>query len=659
VKTSTPPTVRSRPPALIGLVAVVGALGLAVVAHSLYTLPETPYPLGWLGVGALAVIAGSFALKVPGVPVYLSISDTFFITSALLFGPAPATLTIAADSLAMSWRRGNAPHQLLFNSTSCAVSLWAAAQVFFWLTGTGPLIDEVAPPGPVMILALGLLATVYFALNSGLVATAVAMQKRVAIFPFWRQHFAVVALSHFAAASTSFFLIVMVVYVSALALVAVLPLIVIFYLAMRSWLGRLDDAQLHVAKVNKLYLSTVSALSTAIEAKDGVTSEHVHRVQAYAMGLARELKITDKLTLQAIEAAALLHDTGKLAIPEHILNKPGKLTASEFETMKTHVDVGADILSSIDFPYPVVPIVRAHHENWDGTGYPNRVRGEDIPIGARILSVVDCFDALTSDRPYRPAMSDGDALGIIVDRRGTMYDPEVVDTFVRVYRDIAPSAAPMPQLQVALGQIRRAHAPTAAPPPVERGAAEPGPIGATEELLAFVSLARLASRTPTVTDIGGLAWGHIRHVVPGASLALFTLDGARQTLTAQYTAGPASSRLAGLAIGFGDRLTGWAALNGRSVLNSDARLDLSPEVLGDLRSALALPLVSDGVVVGMMTLYSPETFAEDRSRMLEMISPHLAVAVASALAHQEATASAGMDTDRGPLRAELRVVARR
>ena len=159
-------------------------------------------------------------------------------------------------------------------------------------------------------------------------------------------------------------------------------------------------------------------------------------------------------TRQAIEAAALLHDTGKLAIPEHILNKPGKLTASEFETMKSHVDIGADILSSIDFPYPVIPIVRAHHECWNGSGYPAGLRGEEIPIGARILAVVDCFDALTSDRPYRPAMTAAEADAILLERRGTMYDPRVVDTFLRVRHEI-PIAAPTPQLQKALGSLRR------------------------------------------------------------------------------------------------------------------------------------------------------------------------------------------------------------
>src|SRR5438094_7979336 len=151
----------------------------------------------------------------------------------------------------------------------------------------------------------------------------------------------------------------------------------------------------------------------AIDAKDQITHGHIRRVQIFAVGLAKEMGVTESAQIKAIEAAALLHDMGKLAVPEYILNKPGPLTTAEFEKMKLHASVGADILSAIEFPYPVVPIVRHHHENWDGSGYPIGLRATDIPIGARILSVVDCFDALTSDRPYRPRLADEDALTIL------------------------------------------------------------------------------------------------------------------------------------------------------------------------------------------------------------------------------------------------------
>lgn len=381
-RTSVPSAVTHTSTDSLGrFVAAVSVAGFLAITHAIATLPATPHPIEWAVFGALAMIAGSFALRVPGVPAHISVSDTFHITSVLLFGPAPATAAIAVDSFIISWRRQHSANRMLFNTANNALALWAAAHAFYGLAGIAPLVDNLDTPPGALVLPLAVLAALYFLINSGLTALAVALERGQSAVRLWRQHFAVISLSHFAAASASFFLIIVVRFASLWALGAVLPLLAIFYLAMRSWLGRLDDAEQHVAKVDRLYLSTIEALSTAIEAKDGVTSSHIHRVQSYALGLAAALGITDQLTIKAIQAAALLHDTGKLAVPEHILNKPGKLTAAEFETMKLHVDVGADILSSIDFPYPVVPIVRCHHENWDGSGYPRGVRGEDIPIG--------------------------------------------------------------------------------------------------------------------------------------------------------------------------------------------------------------------------------------------------------------------------------------
>src|SRR5258708_21472105 len=211
----------------------------------------------------------------------------------------------------------------------------------------------------------------------------------------------------------------------------------------RSPLSTRLDSELHIAQLNVL-VSTVDTLSTAIDARDDVTPRHVRRVQHGTLALARELGVTDEDTLCGLEAAALLHDTGKIAVPEHILNKPGRLTVAEFETMKRHAPIGAQILASIEFPYPVAPVVRHHHENWDGTGYPDGLKGEEIPLGARILSVVDCFDALTSDRPYRGRMTAPQAVQIIVERRGIQYDPAGGDALVACYERIMPprDAAP-------------------------------------------------------------------------------------------------------------------------------------------------------------------------------------------------------------------------
>lgn len=183
-------------------------------------------------------------------------------------------------------------------------------------------------------------------------------------------------------------------------------------------------------------LPIIEALARALAARDGATHAHSRRVQRYAVALAGEISISEDRTLAAIDAAALLHDIGKLGIPDRLLDKPGPLTPDEYDHVKLHAIIGADILSAVAFPGPLAVIVRHHHENWDGTGYPDGLRGEAIPIGARVLSIVDCYDALTSDRPYRRALSHGCAVAIIHDHSGTMYDPQIVDAFLRIVQRV-------------------------------------------------------------------------------------------------------------------------------------------------------------------------------------------------------------------------------
>jgi len=189
-------------------------------------------------------------------------------------------------------------------------------------------------------------------------------------------------------------------------------------------------------KLDESSRSVIEALARAMNTRDNFTYPHAQRVQRYAAVLAIEACAGDLRMLEAINAAALLHDIGKLGIPDRLLQKPGPLTSDEYDQVKQHAILGADILSAMAFPGPLALIVRHHHENWDGTGYPDGLRGDAIPLGARVLAIVDCYDAITSDRPYRRALPHDRAAAMILERRGTMYQPEISDAFFRVIGDL-------------------------------------------------------------------------------------------------------------------------------------------------------------------------------------------------------------------------------
>ena len=611
-------------------VAAVTALGLFAIAQSVTTLLTVPRPAEWLLMSVLAVAFGRLALRVPGVKVHASMSDTFLFTSAMLFGPAPATVAMATDGFILSWRRGHSADRMLFNAANPALSLWLGAQGFFAALGRAPLAGE-ALSLEMIVGPLALMGGLHFLLHSGLTATAAALERGTKPFQMWREHFAVLGLSHAASASAALVLALLAAKMGVLALAAVAPLVAIVYLGLKSRFGRLADAEQHVKQVDQLYMSTIQALSSAIDAKDGVTSSHIRRVQTYSVALAKALGVSATEEVKAIEAAALLHDTGKLAVPEHILNKPGKLTAAEFEAMKLHVDVGADILATIEFPYPVVPIVRAHHENWDGTGYPRGVKGEAIPIGARILSVVDCYDALTSDRPYRPAMTQVQATDILLERRGTMYDPAVVDAFLKLLPSLGAVVDMEPNLGRAMHRLaaaREAAPAVPTPPPAVLPTARPmAPQAALE------SVARLVSGPPRITDVASLMAVDLRALVPDAEFVFFVTSPGGEKVVAEYVTRGGLLDPGYDAIPLGERVSGWVAANRQQIINSDARLDLGPTAAGtSLLFCVATPLVCEGRTTGVLTAYADSALSAESARRLSEVAPQVAQVIA-AVAH--------------------------
>jgi putative nucleotidyltransferase with HDIG domain len=581
----------------------IAVIGVFAVLHSVASLIKGPVGVEWLVLAGLTVVTGSFSIKVPKVNARISASDAFVFSAILLFGANVATIIVAVETLILtSWQPGRSRSlpRAMFNVSAGAISVWVAAQTFAALTPPGARLEAIRLQE--LLMPVVALALTYFAVNSWLVAVALGFERKTSAWHVWRQHFTWLSLNYLAGASLALLLVTYTRGLNLTAVGVIVPLLVIIYLTQRTSLARVDDAQKHLAQLNQLYLSTIETLAMAVDAKDQITHGHIRRVQVYAVELAKRLGVADEGQLKALETAALLHDMGKLAIPEHILNKPGKLTTAEFDKMKRHADIGADLLSSIRFPYPVVPIVRHHHESWDGTGYPSKISGTDIPLGARILSVVDCFDALTSDRPYRPRLTPEEAFSIIRDRRGTMYDPIVVDTFVAVYSDIAPSAT-------LAGQQARSLVPSLYAAVDDEGSDKP--LRDIRENAAQAStLAEFERELERRQGLAGsfeIVTQYVRLLTPATACAFYRYAMETDSLVCTYAAGDGSHVLIGLTMKNGERVTGWVAANGRIIMNSDAALDLSEvahQFDPSLRSTMAAPIVNRGKVLGVLTAYA-------------------------------------------------------
>lgn len=601
----------------------------------------------------LAVITGLSAwarLRMPVVPISFSIADSFTITTALLFGPSAGIIVVALEGLVVSLRITHTKayvQRVLFNTAAPALAMGCAASTFFQLAGVGPLVDAITSVGA-LILPLGAFAAVFFLVNTALVAVAIACDQGLNPVTLWREHFVGLWLTYFGGAAVAALMIALInsrqQEFLILALVAPIPFIL--YATFKAVVGRMEDRVGHLDEVTRMHLATIETLAHAIDAKDQVTHGHIRRVQHYAVGLARALAVADE-DLKAIEAASLLHDIGKLAVPEHILNKPGPLTPAEFDQMKQHARIGADILSMVNFPFPVVPLVRHHHENWDGKGYPDGLKGDAIPLGARILSVVDCFDAITSDRPYRPALPLDHALKTLRSRSGTMYDPQIVERFIAIQPALAHEL-PGP-LEEAFETITHA----------ARGVPEASSTSLAERdvMSGLFELGRAIGAATDARSALGAAHGVLRRLMPASTTALYALDAGSDTLTIVAAAGAHGAALEGLSMPRGQRLTGWVAANLRTIVNSDAALDLGNLVV-TLQpmpvTCLSTPISLNGDVRGVLTIYSgsSEPFTSAHELVAEVTASGLASLMASAGARHENGYLAA-----GPLRSQgLRLV---
>src|SRR5438445_1149157 len=633
-----------------GFISVVTAAGVCVLGWGVVNWSSRE-PAKFFCYLLVALLASRLKVHLPGITGTMSVNFLFILLGVVELS-LPETLAIGCAAILVQCFHHDRPQfvQVVFNVCGSAWAIAAAYQVYYLTTlrahGTNFSLQGIAA------------ACAYFVANTVPVATVISLTEHKSLRKiysecyFWSLPYYLMGAG--VAGLVSYFNRMVAWQTSLL----VLPAVYLIYRSYRLYLAKLENEKKHVEEMANLHLRTIEALALAIEAKDHTTHDHLQRVRVYAIEVAKELKISPP-EMEALHAAALLHDIGKLAIPEHIISKPGRLTPEEFEKMKIHPVVGAEILERVRFPYPVVPIVRSHHEKWDGTGYPFGLRGEEIPIGARILSAVDYLDALASDRQYRRALPLEEVIQRLAAESAKSFDPKVVDVLKKRYLHLEKLVEDQFGHEVASKlstdmKVERGLAPAAG---FEDITVKDLP-GQEANFLSSIAAARQEAQTlfELSQDLGAsLSLGEtlsvfsvkLRRLVPYDAIAIYVKRNAE--LIPEYVNGDNFRLFASLRIPLGQGLSGWVAQNKKPIINGNPSVEPGylndPTKFSTLRSALAIPLEGLAGVVGVLALYHAErdNFTSDHLRILLAISSKMALAIENALKYEQAESSATTD----------------
>jgi len=563
---------------------------------------------------AVACLASGMKVVLPSINGTMSTNFLFVLIGVVELSRSETVVMACAGIVVQTfWHAVNRPRpvQIAFNTASMALASTAAFE-FYHLD----LFRASTLEMPILLL---LAASVFFLANTLPVAVVIALTEWKAVWPVWKNGYFWSFPAYLVGAAVAAFIDLIGRYVGWQTSILLLPVLYLIHNTHRLHVEKLREAKLQAEKEKKhseemsaIHLRTVEALALAIEAKDGTTHDHLERVQIYALEVAKELGLSTE-EMEAVRAASILHDIGKLAVPEYIISKPGKLTPAEFEKMKIHPVVGAQILEQVQFPYPVAPIVRSHHEKWDGTGYPDGLRGEEIPVGARILAAVDCLDALASDRQYRRALPLNEAMGVLIRDSGKHFDPRIVQILERRYVELehmakhSSQADDRPKLLTDLK--------------IERGAAPAAGFACEGDSTA--DLNRLNTQLQDNGEFRTLA-KNLQVAIGFDAFAIFhEIDGHMKPV---FTQGPAAWLIAKLNVPVGKGLVGWVVENHKPILNGNPTVEPGyPDSITNhagLSSALAVPLESESGPTGVACLYriQRDAFHRDHLRMLQTLS---------------------------------------
>jgi len=622
-----------------GLRVHVTAVVIAGAAVLAICLPQVrlDQPVLFLALIVLSSATAALNLQLPMMAnsSTLSVSYAVDFASLLLIGPHATMLVAAVGALSHSYlNQVRTPvHRTLFNMAALVLAVEGAG-VALHLLASGPAAGIVAMAGPIVAAA-----TAYFLINTALVATAMALSTKEPVAAIWRAHFLGSAPGYLVGAGGA----VLAVWIVSRGGFWMAPLtfapVYLTYRTYKVYMGRIEDERRHVRQTSDLHLATIEALARAIDAKDQPTQSHIRRVQLYAARLAKAAGLSAD-EIQGVKTAALLHDIGKLAVPEHILSKPGPLTQEEFQKIRIHPQVGAEIIAAVPFPYPVAPLILSHHERWDGKGYPQGLGGEEIPIGARILTVVDYYDAVTTERPYHRALNQESAIAVLKHEAGRALDPRLVTTFV----DMLPSLVAEYALEDPAAEATTevvpvtSGAPRAVLPPKSGNAFENIAL-AHREIYALYEIAQAMGTSLGVSDTMALISSKLSKLVPWSGCALFLYEPEDERLRCRFATGVDAPRLLNATLAVGQGLAGRVAEHRRSLLNGDPRVTFDAAGIGAtvLKTGLVCPLYFDDSFLGCLALYHtiPNYYAEDHRRLIERVAEQAGAVIHNSIVFEQ------------------------
>jgi diguanylate cyclase (GGDEF)-like protein/putative nucleotidyltransferase with HDIG domain len=652
-------------------IALVSA-GALIVAWALsQCLSFTPSQgLQFLALASFVVLSSSLPIRIPNTSASITGGDAFIFLGAILLGVPAAIVLGAADALFSSLRTsGRATSWLAAPATMSLTVIVSATGFYFLLNAYAGITRYPVSMSNLtfeqLLVPLGAMALLQYVFNGMLIATLHALKEGISIWKFWRDGYLWTSWTFFTAAIVTALLYQAMQSYGLIYVLLSVPVIGAIFATYKIYFERMNEQSRETAELARLHLATVEALATAIDAKDQTTHCHIRRVQLYAARLGEILHLTAS-EIEALRAGAMLHDIGKLAVPDHILNKPGKLTTAEFERMKVHTVVGAQILERIDYPYPIIPIVRSHHERWDGLGYPDGLRGDEIPWTARIFAVVDCFDSVREDRPYRRGMTCEEASAMLLRGAGTHFDPKVVELFLKhlpqfeaeivelgldqhgfTSREAEPRA-----LVEASGANHAAAASAAVQSFNPKRFTAPAYLeqikSAHREVYALYEIASTFGASLEIADLSQILVNKAGHMVPFDTCAVYLFDELKNYATVAHASGLNAEALHGHCVAPGEGVIGFVIANRRTASGFDPMLDFTAFALPEAqtyRSMIALPLVKDERLLGVLAVYSlkPELYTDDHLHLLDTVARLASDAFSNALQHAEAESNALTD----------------